>query len=1078
MQGEALLCLFDHERSTIFFNNELLRMENLRTKKLQSKKSSRKYQQYLRSSFGFMLYLCLSLMSFSSFGKTDMPDDGKPLTITGIVSSADGTAIPGVRVQLKGSKVNAMTNQDGTFSIKASSNATLIFIHQKYILLEESVTGRTSLPVVLNENPGNETDNIEVVTKDYVNTLNGLQKKHNITGAYSEIYGETVENNPIINNRNRIQGLLPGLFVMQNNGEPGDEGASLSLRGKRTFRNNSPVVLVDGYERSMDLLDPNEIETITVLKDAAATAQYGLQGGNGIILVTTKRGHEGKIKVTLNTRAGVKAPTTTPKLLNSYQYATMYNEALTNDGAAPRYSAEVLDKYEKASRGIYEDELDPYLYPNINWYDKYVNSSTWQQRYSLNIEGGNKTAKYFVSAGYTGNSGLYKVDKSANTYNTNADFNMITLRSNVDINVNKRLSLSLDIAGRQEQRTYPGSRTDASLRVFRSLYKTPPNAFPVFTPDGLLGGTKDYTDNPYGLLNNQGYSLYYVRSMFATLQAKHDLDFITKGLTLKGNIAFDSWYDQNTNRSKNFKVYDLRQPNGSVQYLPDGSIKYVETGSNTQMSSSVDYPSTRRVFNTDLSLAYDREFGRHGFSAYLAVAQRTISNEDNGDIPRAYLGSNGRVSYAFNKRYLAEFNFGYQGSEQLLASNKFGFFPAASLGWVLSEENFLKNNKWVNFLKIRGSHGIAGNDDLGGYFLWYQKYQSSSGVNFGWTSLGYTGWQESAFALNNVTWEKVGKTDMGLDATLLKNKLSMSFDYFYEKNIDIMIQPSLPNIMGIRFPNFPIGIVENKGFDAALGYTDKIGGMEFSINGMVSQARNKILERGEEKQRFEYQNRTGRSLDAIFGLEALGLFRNQAEIDASPKQTFGKVMPGDIKYKDQNGDGVIDSYDQVYLGESGFPTLQYGGNLGLKYGGFDLNILITGLQGTKQNMTGESIWEFHDNGTVRDHHLGRFNPNDETSWADATYPRLSLSNKANNQRTSTYWLVDASMVRLKSVEIGYTLPKSLLSKIKMEKIRIYVNGYNLYTWSASDLMDLEARSSHYVVYPIQRIINAGLNVTF
>lgn len=1034
-------------------------MENLRMRKLRS----------IRGLVLFGVFFCLLYLPTLGAFK----NNNEIITVTGTVTASDGTALPGVVVQLKGSGTNAITGKNGSFSIKADKDATLVFTHPEYARREESVTGRTKLSVVLVSGTGNNGDSV------YINTVYyGRQLQHNVTGAFSQIYGQPVENNPVINNLNRMQGLLPGLFVMQNNGEPGDESASLLIRGKRTFRTNSPVVLVDGYERSMDLLDPNEIETITILKDAAATAQYGLRGGNGIVLVTTKRGQEGKIKVSLNARAGIKAPTTKPKLLNSFQYATLYNEALINDGAAPKYNANDLGKYEKAAQGIYESDLDRYLYPSINWYDQFVNASTVQQRYSLNIQGGSKVAKYFISAGYTDNSGLYKVDKSANTYNTNADFNMITLRSNVDITVNKRFSITLDISGRQEQRTYPGSRTDASLRVFRSLYKTPPNAFPVFTPDGKLGGTKDFKDNPYGLLNKQGYSLYYVRSMFATLRAKHDLDFITPGLSIKANVAFDSWYDQNSNRSKSFKVYDLRQPNGNVEYLPNGNIKFVETGSDTQMSSGVDYPGTQRVFNTDASLNYDRAFGRHAVSAYVGTAQRIITDENNGNVPRAYLGANGRVSYSYNKRYLAEFNFGYQGSEQLLASNKFGFFPAGSLGWVLSEENFLKDNKWVNFLKVRGSYGITGNDDLGGYFLWYQKYSSSSGANFGYTSIGYTGWNENAFALDNVTWEKVKKTNIGLDAVLVKNKVNLTFDYFHERNQDIMIQPSLPNIMGIRFPDFPIGIIENKGFDASLGYTDRIGKLEFSINGMVSRAMNKVIDRGEEKQRFAYQARTGRPLDAIFGLQALGLFRDQADIDASPKQTFGVVKPGDIKYKDQNGDQQIDANDEVYLGQGNMPTLQYGAGLGLKYEGFDLNVLFTGQQGTQQNRTGEAIWEFHDNGTVREHHLGRYNPSDPASWDNATYPRLSLTNKANNQRTSNYWLTNGAMVRLKSMEIGYTLPLSIVSKLRVEKIRFYVNGYNLFSWSSTDLMDTEARSSHYVVYPIQRIINGGLNVTF
>lgn len=921
-------------------------------------------------------------------------------------------------------------------------------------------------------------DSIPDAGRGYINIYNGRRPAALISGCYSQIEGATVENVPIINNRNRLQGLLPGLFVMQNNGEPGDEGASLWMRGKRTFRNNEPIILVDGFERSMDLLDPNEIATVTVLKDASATAQYGLRSGNGIILVTTKRGQEGKIRITLNTRAGVKSPTTTPQLLNSYQYATLYNEALTNDGMAPKYSAADLDKYSKAAQGIYENDLDRYLYPDINWYNQYVKPYTWQQRYSLNVDGGTSAARYFLSAGFTANTGLYNVDPKANTYNTNTSFNMITIRSNVDIRVNKRFSLQLDLSANQEQSTYPGSRTDASLRIFRSLYKTPPNAFPVFTPDGFLGGTKDYKDNAYGLLNKQGYSLYYVRSMFATFNAKHDLDFITPGLSVTGSVAFDNWYDQNTNRSKSFKVYDLRQSDGTVQYLSNGKIKYVETGSNTQMSSSVDYPTTRRILNTDLSFDYARDFGKHSFTARLGGGQRTIAQEDNGDIPRYYLGADGRLSYSYNRRYLLDLVFGYQGSEQLIRGHKFGFFPAMSAGWVLSEENFLKNNRWLSFLKIRGSHGETGNDDLGGYFLWYQKYLSSGGANFGYTSVGYTGWQESAFALNNVTWERVRKTDVGIDASLFRDKFSFTFDYFYEKDRDIMIQPALPYIMGIRFPNFPIGIVENKGFDGSATYRDKIGALEFSIGGVITRAKNKILAQGEEKQRYPYQLRTGHSLDAIFGLVALGLFRDQAEIDASPKQSFGKVSPGDIRYQDQNGDGVIDSYDEVYLGENANPGLQYGGTAGLKFAGFDFNVLITGQRGGRQYLTGESTWEFHDNGTVREHHLGRFNPNDPSTWDNATYPRLSLSNKINNQRVSTYWLRNAGMARLKTVEIGYTLPKTLVSRIKMENIRVYVNGYDLYTWSSTGLIDVEARSSHYVLYPIQRILNMGLNVTF
>ena len=1047
-------------------------MRNASARKLPLLPASSTHQFNFPLPSRIIILLAGTLFCCSAFCQNPPDNHTKQIrAVKGTVVSSGESPIPGVTIQVKGGSRKAYSASDGGFSIQAAERDTLVFSYQSKAVKTEAVNGQGFMAVKL------EVEYFSRDVNEYINVFHGRQKKDHVTGAFSQISGATVENNPIINNRNRMQGLLPGLFVMQNNGEPGDEGADLWMRGKRTFRNNSPVILVDGFERSMDLLDPNEIATITVMKDAAASAQYGLRGGNGIVQVTTKRGQEGRMNINFNVRSGMKSPTTKPRLLNSYDYATLYNEALANDGAAPKYSAADLEKYSKAAKGIYENPLDPYLYPNINWYDAYVKPYTWQQRYSFNVTGGNKVAKYFVSAGYTTNSGLYNVDKSVNTYKTNTDSKLITLRSNLDVQVNKRLSLLLDVSGRQEIRNYPGAIGDASLRLFRSLYKTPPNAFPVLTPDGLLAGTKDYVSNPYGLLNYQGYSQYYVRSMVATFRATHDLDFVTRGLKINGTVSFDSWYDMNINRNKTFKVYDLRQPDGTVQYLPGNKIKYVETGSNTQIASGADYPSTRRIFNTDLSLNYDRQFGNHSLSAVASYAYRKISSEDNTDIPRTYLGTNGKLAYAFNDRYLAEFNFAYQGSEQFLPGNKFGFFPAVSAGWVISRENFLKASTLVNFLKLRGSHGTAGNDDLGGYFLWYQKYASTGGPQFGFTSVTYPGIQESAFALNNTTWEKASKTNIGLDATLLRNKISLTFDYFLEKNTDIMIQPSLPNIMGIRFPNFPIGVIKNKGFEISLAYSDKIGRLEYSLSGMFTKANNKVLNRGEETQRYAYQTLTGRPLDGIFGLEALGLFQTQAEIAASPAQSFGTVKPGDIKYRDQNGDNIINSFDEVYLGQNAIPAIQYGGGLGLKFSAFDLNVLFTGQQGGLQNLTGESVWEFHDNGTVRDHHLGRFNPADQSTWENASYPRLSLNNKANNQRSSSYWLRDASMVRLKSAEIGYTLPGKWLSRITTKKARLYLNGYNLLTWSSTDLIDIEARSSHYVVYPIQRIINAGLNFT-
>ncbi|MBO9619929.1 MAG: TonB-dependent receptor [Niabella sp.] len=1002
----------------------------------------------------------------------------KGFLVRGIVTNVNNEPLKQVVVYSKEVNKKTITDDEGKFLLEAIPKGTLVVAAEGYVTQSLPVNNTPSVSIKLAEQYA-KSDNTE-----YVNILYGRQKKETVTAAVSQINGSVFENRAILNNTNKLTGLLPGLFVMQDNGEPGSESASLFVRGKRTMRSNSPVILVDGIERSMEMLDPSDIETVTVLKDAAATAQYGLRGGNGIVLVTTKRGREGKIKINFNARSGLKSPTTTPKFLDAYDYATLYNEAMHNDNPdqTPMYNPVDLAKFLQARNGGLTG-LDAYLYPNVDWYNSFLKKQTTQQRYSLNIDGGNKYAKYFVSVGYTKNNGLYKTDPSVNSYNTNTTMGLFTLRSNLDVNVNKRLTLSLDLAAKQEERTYPGDRTDAALRLFRALYKTPPNAYPVLTPDGKIAGTKDYTSNPYGLLNYQGYSLYYTRNMFATLRMKHELDFITKGLSFVGSVSFDNYYEQTTLRNKTFKVYQIStvlnaDGTRSPQYNSDSSLKYIETGSNTQMGKGGSYNDTRRLLNYEAALDFKRTFGNHSVTAYAGFVQREIGQENNTNVPRLYRGYNGRVSYSYLDKYLADFTIGYQASEQMPPWAKYNLFPAGSVGWIVSKERFLANNKFINFLKLRASHGRSGWDDIGGYFLWFQQYASSGGINLGNTAVSYTGWNESAFALNNVQPERAGKTNFGIDAQFLNNKLSITADYFVEKETRIMIQPELPYTMGIRFPDMPISAVRNKGYELSVGFSDHVGGFNYSITGIVTEAHNNVLAKGEAKKLFDYQMSTGRPLDAVFGLVAEGLFRNQNEIDNSPTQTFGVVKPGDIKYRDINKDGVIDDYDRVYLGTNADPTFQYGINLNLQYKGVDLNALLTGQGGGHIYPGGEAMYEFHDNGTVRQHHLGRFNPDDPDSWATATYPRLSLANKANNQRTSTYWQLNANLTRLKNIEIGYTFPSAIARKIKASNARLYINGYNLLTWQPTDIMDIEARSVHYVLYPIQKIYNMGLNITF
>jgi len=1022
------------------------------------------------------------------------------VSIKGTILTQGGNPVEGATVSVKDTGKSIKTDKSGAFSIKVDPSESIIVTKDGYISQEVAYNGQSNLTINLN------TLYSEISETSYVNILNGKQKEQNITAAVSHIQGKTVENNPIISNNLRIAGYLPGLLVLQSNGEPGNEGSRSLLRGRRSLNTNTPVFMVDGYERDISLLDPNEIESVTVLKDAAAAAQYGLRSGNGIVLITTKRGDEGRIKVTFNMRAGVKSTTTKPKFLNSYNYAQLYNEAQWNDyddgtrtaseltAFQPTYSPAVLEKYRLAAQGTYENDIDRYLYPDNNWYNNYIKDDVWQQRYSVDVRGGNRFAKYFVSVGYTHSDGMFKVDKDANKYNTNADFNMFTIRSNVDIQATSKLLLSLDLSARQEQRTTPGNRDGYASRIFQSLYRTPPNAFPVFMPDGNIGGTKDITTNPYGLLNKQGYTQYYIRNMFTTVKAKYDLDFITKGLNLEGSFAFDNWFDQETVRSKTFKVFSLNTTqNADGTFAPvynaNNDFTYTETGSDSQMGNSGSYPSTMRTLALGFNLDYSTQIGDNSIYALLGYSQRQLSQENNSNLSRQYRGMNARISYAYKNRYLAEFNAGYEGSEQMPPGKKFGFFPAVSAGWVLSEEDFLQGNKLINYLKVRASYGLTGNDDMGGYFMYLERYVKGGGINMGQSATGLDGWYEDALAQKEVTWEKVKKANIGIDGRFLSDKLTLSFDAFLEKNSDIMVDRNKSLLMGIRLPLYPAGKVDNKGLEFGISYGDNIGkNFEYVISGMFSTSKNKIVEMNEITPYWDYQKVTGRGIGNVFGYEAVGYFTQEAIDDPNTPSQFdvaGKVVrPGDIMYKDQNGDGVINTEDMVFLGvneSNNYASL----GLALKYRRFDFNILFTGQFGGTRGLNNELAYEFYSNGGVMEHHLNRYNPQNPEAYENhgmrfykGDYPRLSIERTANNRVASDFWRVPNDLIRLKSLEVGYTFNNALLQKARIENLRLYVNGYNLHSWSKTDLVDLEAGSGSGVFYPIQRIWNFGINVTF
>lgn len=1016
-----------------------------------------------RKEIAVMAFLCFAfnISLFANAGGTGAFAFLQGKKVTGVVSTPEGLPLQGVSVKVKAGQGSAETDLKGGYAIEVSGDdQILIFSYPDFVTLEVQVNGRPVVDVQLSP-----------VQFDYL--LSGPQDSRMTAAAVSTISGDAIRNIGGTNRNNVLAGRAPGLHATQSNGEPGIESGSLYIRGLRTFGDpvrQTPYVLVDGYVREdAELINPNDIESVTVLKDAAATAMYGLRGSNGVVLITTKRGRVEPTKVSLDVVTGINTPTRLPEYLGSYDYAMLYNEASRNDGGVDVYDNDMLEGYRTNS--------DLYAYPNVDWMNEFLNNQSYQQKYNLSIRGGDKTLRYYASAGYVNNSGLFNVDDTVNTYNTNADYDMFLLRSNVDVQVTKRLGVSLDVSGRQQKRNYPGRHDDGNNsmnRILRTLYELPPNQFPIFNKDGSLSGNDQYTNNPYGQLNFSGYSFQYIRSTDATVKLNYDLDFITPGLKAKGAASFDSYFTQYIRRHKGFVVYLDSVDN-------EKGVKDPQTQQNSSTAAG-----NERVFDVRAGLDYDRSFDKHSLSGQLLFNHNTFEGDGN-TMPHIYSGLMGRANYIYGNKYIADFSFSYQGTEQLSDEKQFEFFPAVALGWILSEESFVKNSlPSVNFLKVRASHGLTGNDGGIEYFQKMTSFVRGGGYLIGENLANLSGYNEGTYGNPVIAPEKTRKTNFGIEGLILNNKINFSADLFMEKTTDIIIDLNrIPAILGA--PNTPRGnggIVENNGIEAALGYQDMSGEFKYYISGNFTYAKNKIVDMQEQEYPYAHNYRTGHAIGSQFGLEHIGFFYDDADVQNSPYQTYGSVQPGDLKFKDVTGNDTVDVNDVAYIGKSWMPEILYGINVGFAYKGFDVNVLGQGISGVAKRLSNYAYYEFYpgNTGKAMAHHMDRwvYDPaNNLDTRATATYPRLSLMGDNTNNRTpsSTFGLKDASYFRLKSVEIGYTFPAGLTKSMSLSKVRVFANGYNLWTSDKIDVIDPEMSGSS-IGFPIQRVVNLGLNVQF
>lgn len=988
--------------------------------------------------------------------------------IKGMVVDSAGVPLPGVSLYVKNMRnVGTTTDVDGKYLISIPDDAkTLVFSFVGFVAQEVTVGSNTTINVILKEV---KADLSEVVVVAY-----GTQKKTNVTGSVSSVGTADLLRTPTASLTNSLAGRLPGLSTIQNSGNPGADGSVLNIRGFGTYQGKDPLVLVDGIENAIDRIDANEVESVSILKDAAATAVFGMKGANGVLLVTTKRGQAGKPVVSLTSQMAIQDPVRIPDYLDSYDALTLFREALNNDKLnANLYTDEYIAKFRDRSNPTYQ-----YLYPNVDWHNELLKPNSLMNQTNLNVSGGSATARYFVSMSYLGQDGLYKYD-DLNDYNINAYMNKYNFRTNVDVNITKHLSMEINLANVVRQRNYPNEDTNA---FWGELRNTPPYLYPLTNPNGSVPQQRNMPPNPYGRLTQYGYKRNFENTLAAIGGFTLQMPFVTQGLSFRTRFAFDAQSFRDITRQRNYSTYRFTIDENETD-LSKGKYEEMSTGNGLlgfAVSSNASRKSTYEAY-----LNYDRTFAsKHAVTSMIRYNQ-TQSFTDAGDaigaLPFKQLGLVGRVNYSYDRRYVIGFDAGYNGSENFQAGRRMGFFPAVSASWIVSNESFLKGVDMINLLKFRASIGTVGVDNSVGRFAYLSTWTSGggNGYRFGREADGdnFNSAQESASGNEFLTWERARKTNIGLDLELFKQIIVFTADVFQEKRTQILTEAKIiPELTGVQnMPAINAGIVNNKGFETELTWRKKMGRSSVMLRGSYSYATNRIVYAAEPNYALAYRGMKGTQIYEVQGLTALGLFADQADIDNSPVQQFGAVRPGDIKYLDRNGDGVINTQDEGYLGRIARPKSIVGLTAAFNFRQFDFNILFQGAYGGTRWLEGTSAWAFSSNSSILADYMDKrwteANPD-----PNASYPKLSSSNNVNNNRRSTFWLRSSNYMRLKNIEFGYTLPKNWVQRIRLSNVRVFANGLNLYTWDKLKIFDPETSDS-FGNYPQQRVMNFGINVS-
>lgn len=966
---------------------------------------------------------------------TVLEDSGKPL---------EGVLI----TSLGQSNESAMTDKTGiaTLNVTTGSLIKLQFNDMQKTIEVKSPTVNVQL---------------SKADKNVILGFNNTTSVDELTSSVAVVYSNSLERNPLNNPTESLFGQLLGLMALQNAGEPWNRNASLNIRGVASLGNNSLLTLVDGFERDLASLSLAEIESVTVLKDGTALARFGQRGANGVLLVTTKRGDYNSSKVKVSYDQSIHSAFRKPDFLNAYDFARSVNSASILDGNAPIYSD--LDV------AGFQNNENPFLLPNVNWFNETLKDYGTNANLNTSFYGGGKTVKYFALLNYQNERGLFDNTNLDNRYDSQLKYDRFNFRTNFDVDLTKTTKFIANFSGNITSLNQPGATASS---VMDAIYSVPSAAFPVRTQNGNFGGTSFYANNPVALVSSTGVRQPNGRYISANAIVTQDLNNWIKGLSAEAAVGYDNGVNYNESKIRTF-LYE----NVSFQRDPNtGAISNTNSvlfGSETDLTYSQSFGDQIRLATLFGKVNYNTSVGNSLLKTSLMYHQdkRVRNGQYNTFLHQNMIAS---ANYSYKDRYFVDGVLSYSGSSILPQGNRFGFFPAISAGWVINREDFLKNSKAIDYLKLRASWGMSGNNIMAAN-LSEQAFNAGGGYFFNNNNAAASGIREGRLATAGLTYENSTKTNIGIDLSLFK-KLSATIDAFYDNRTDILVSTSgaIPSTLGITAPIENAGRVKNRGIETSLLWKNDTGKSKYYVGGNFIFVRNKIVNMNEEFQPFDYLKETGRPIGQQFGLQSLGFFRDQADIDNSPRQLFSQVRPGDIKYKDQNDDGVIDNLDVVSMGyANATPEMYFGLNLGYEIKGFGVDVVLQGIANRTVFLNTKSVfWPLRGNSSISSFSANSWTPE---AAATATLPRLSLLENANNYRRNDIWLENGDYLKLRLVNFYYNLPKNLVSKLKLQRAQLYVRGTNLFSFDNIQVTDPESIG---IEYPSLSTYNLGMKVEF